>query len=172
MFKIGDKGVVIDSLEGDWIDVDFGDAENDGYAHVHTLYEYEAKIAPPVDLSNKKINVKRYADEQGITLEQAHQEIQGWLFENGCKWISGEKEVSQIDVPYLFIDTNFDITWSNDAHWFEYQSLKKELTFTTERSVKLTPVLVEPPVETIELNGKKYDKKELEKALQHIKPLV
>jgi len=160
-YRIGDKGVVVRGGESGWIDVDFGGEDN-----IITLYEYEAKLLPQVDLSNKKINVKRYADEQGISLEEAHKEIQTWLFENGCKWASGDVGIRYTHRDYL--STGMD----NDMFQLDSEiDDKQELTFTVERSVTLTPVLVEPPVETVELKGKKYDKSELEKALQHIKPL-
>lgn len=189
-YKVGDKVIIVDaggdeaSTVGDILTIvrvskiknypTFYYFKEVGYGLCqHRLEPYKELV----DLSNKKINVMCYADEQGISLEQAHKEIQTWLFENGCRWNDGAVTLDSgtKDCPYgfLYID---DLTFTKSDHnaykYYKAQTGYQEITFMAERSVKLTPTLVEPPVETIELNGKKYNKSELEKALQHIKPLA
>ena len=129
-------------------------------------------VEQPFSLSNTKINVQKYADKNGITLKQAHEEIQPWLFEQGCDWGEGDKNISctfaqWLNVGVLKIYPSTYITWSSS----DYHTAK-EITLSRKVTVELTPSFVEveePAVEYVELGGKKYIKKELEEALSKIK---
>lgn len=126
----------------------------------------------PFPLTNTKINVQKYADKNGITLKQAHEEIQPWLFEQGCDWGEGDKNISCTFAQWLNVGVlksypSTDITWSSSDYY-----TAKEITLSRKVAVELTPSFVEsekPAVEYVELGGKRYVKSELEEALSKIK---
>ena len=122
-----------------------------------------------MDLNNKKINVKAYADKNRITLEQAHKEIQGYLFEQGFKWMSGDTKVLYPQNNYLYLTCDGLARDPEDSHEGFSEDSNEELKFTREVIVKLTPVLVEE--ELVELNGVKYRKSDLEAVLAKLQPV-
>ena len=114
------------------------------------------------------IDVTKYANNYGLTLKQAHEEIQPVLFECGYNWAysSHDREVSLTSSEYLelnmdkemvitqcpsdlFTESDYDVKWA----------LKRNIEFVYEyRNITREP-------EYVEINGKSYDKSKLEKAL-------
>lgn len=114
------------------------------------------------------IDVTRYANTYGLTLKQAHEEIQPMLFECGYNWAYPpyDREVSLTYAEYLelnmdkelaitqcssetFAESDYDIEWvlkRNIEFVYEYRNIIHE-------------------TEYVEINGKRYDKSKLEKAL-------
>ena len=129
-------------------------------------------VEQPFSLSNTKINVQKYADENGITLKQAHEEIQTWLFEQGYSWdYTRNKEVHTDCGRFLYCYDCSGVTHDNSAEYFVKHE-NKEITLSRKMTVEFTPSFVEPEkpsMEYVELGGKKYIKKELEEALSKIK---
>ena len=114
------------------------------------------------------IDVAKYANNYGLTLKQAHEEIQPMLFECGYNWAypSYDRKVSLSCYGYLelnmdkemvitqcpsetFTDSDYDVEWV----------LKRNIEFVYEyRNIIHDPKYVE-------INGKRYDKSKLEQAL-------
>ena len=114
------------------------------------------------------IDVAKYANKYGLTLEQAHEEIQPMLFECGYNWayFSYDREVFFTSSEYLelnmdkemvitqcsselFTESKYDVEWvlkRNIEFVYEYRNIIHE-------------------TEYVEINGKRYDKSKLEKAL-------
>lgn len=89
--------------------------------------------------------------------------VQEILFELGYKWEPDAQKAKYTGEPYLFTGTYKDnaITWNDD-----------EETFKSSTAEEINIEWMKPqPKETVELNGKKYLKSELETALQHLKPV-
>lgn len=114
------------------------------------------------------IDVAKYANNYGLTLKQAHEEIQPMLFECGYNWASPsyDQKVSLTHAEYLelniekelaitqcssetFAESDYDVEWV----------LKRNIDFVYEyRNITHEP-------EYVKINGKSYDKSKLEKAL-------
>lgn len=114
------------------------------------------------------IDVAKYANDYGLTLDQAHEEIQPMLFECGYNWAhpSYDRKVSLTCSEYLelnmdremtitqtrsetFIESDYDVEWV----------LKRNIEFVYYyRNITHEP-------EYVKINGKSYDKSKLEKAL-------
>ena len=114
------------------------------------------------------IDVAKYANTYGLTLEQAHEEIQPMLFECGYNWEYSphDREVSLTYSEYLevnmdreavitqcpselFTESDYDVEWvlkRNIEFVYEYRNIIHEHEY-------------------VEINGKRYDKSKLEKAL-------
>ena len=114
------------------------------------------------------IDVTEYANNYGLTLDQAHGEIQPMLFESGYNWAypSYDQKVSFAYAEYLelnmdkemtitqtnsetFIESDYDVEWvlkRNIEFVYEYRNITHEHEY-------------------VEINGKSYDKSKLEKAL-------
>lgn len=122
-------------------------------------------------LANTKINVQKYADDNGLTLSAAHKEVQEWLFGQGYEWCFNKKEVSFTHGKWLEmgIDSSSGITWADDGE--EAMGDCKEITLQRTVAVTLTPSFVEEAVEYVELGGRKYVKADLEEALSKIRPV-
>lgn len=122
----------------------------------------EIPTKPPIDLHNCKINVQAYAEQYKISLEEAYSEIQQYLFDNGCLWIGDVTTHSMfgLDKKHLYTRNEKVIRYGSDAHTFD-KDTRQEVTFS--RRISLTPQLVSPVF--VEYNGKKYDKKLFEKAI-------
>jgi hypothetical protein len=126
--------------------------------------------------SSFKIDVQAYADENNISLEQAHNEIQPWLFEKGYAWSIGPRIYKENEAAFLEmgVETPCCIT-QVPIDWLSFCTVAedaREITLSRKVTVELTPSFVEsekPAVEYVELGGKKYIKKELEEALSKIK---
>ena len=114
------------------------------------------------------IDVTKYANNYGLTLYQAHKEIQPMLFESGYNWAYSphDRKVSFAYAEYLelnmdkemtitqtnsetFIESDYDVEWvlkRNIEFVYEYRNITHEHEY-------------------VEINGKSYDKSKLEKAL-------
>lgn len=135
------------------------------------LYKEEPKM---FDYSNTKINVQKYADTYGITLQQAHEEIQPLLFARGLIWGCDKKNnVSYTTSSLLFCNSWCDnlLTHTDDEYHFDKHRFP-EITFSRVQAAPvLTPSFVEAEREIVELGGKKYYKEDLAKALENIKEI-
>ena len=113
-------------------------------------------------LANTKIDAQKYADTYGLTLEEAHREIQPWLFGQGCAWCSGAGYVNctfarWIEVGVIKGYSPTHITWSSEGY-----STAKEITLLRNVSVSLSIAPTEP---SVEIDGKQYTKAQLLEAL-------
>ncbi len=114
------------------------------------------------------INVAAYAKENNITLKQAHEEIQPWLF--GQEYIFWELYKDAVMFTYAdYLEINYEhsgiITWAyEDCINDNGKEIVLERLVKTE--IKLTPTIIEE--ELVEFNGKQYSKAKLEKALKLI----
>lgn len=133
---------------------------NEQYVSASSIEQDHVPTANPF-LANTKINVQKYADTHGLTLEQGHQEIQPWLFEQGCVWGRLTKEVSYLRAHYLIINNCNSLTWTNN--FSNFLSLpEKEITLLRNVSVSLS---IAPPEPSVGLDGKQYTKAQLLEAL-------
>lgn len=158
----GDKGYVTDtfceySSTGVWVRWSEGhwwiDAEEIEPEHVPTQQP---------SLANTKIDVQKYADTYGLTLDEAHREIQPWLFAQGCNWQAFGAEINLVSKPQLYLDKNYHITQTNDEYHFYHGSSHKEITLLRNVSVSLSIAPTEP---SVEIDGKQYTKAQLLDAL-------
>lgn len=126
--------------------------------------EPESTSTTQPSLANTKIDVQKYADTYGLTLEQAHQEIQPWLFEQGFKWRPYGPEVSEVGSTYMYINSDKYLTQSpqKDSYYFHFSNDNKEITLLRNVSVSLSIAHPEP---SVEIDGKQYTKAQLLEAL-------
>lgn len=117
------------------------------------------------------INVVKYANDNGLSLEQAHEEIQLNLFNDVYNWKhpSYQNKVVLSFAEYLELnmeEPNCITQCSSES--FTESDYDFEVTF--DRSVNLVWNIdrVETTPEYVEFNGKQYDKKKLEQALKLI----
>jgi len=171
-FKVGDKVV---RVGGDYMNAKRGEhytvskIESDGSL---TLYEvngcYDDAFFQLVkeeemtqQFKNMKFDVAAIAKELGVKHEEASRIIQEALFELGYKWCYGGKVTQFVEELYLCSWEDKYITHGEvDNPNFVQHKIKQ--TFS------IVPVEQE---EFVELNGKKYNKKELEAALSMLKPV-
>jgi len=117
------------------------------------------------------INVVKYANDNGLSLEQAHEEIQLNLFNDVYNWKhpSYQNKVALTFAEYLELQMEEPhcITQCSSESFTE-SDYDFEITF--DRSVNLGWNIdrVETTPEYVEFNGKQYDKKKLEQALKLI----
>ena len=129
----------------------------------YSCWWYSESLSPDQpSLANTKIDVQKYADTYGLTLEEAHREIQPWLFEQGCTWASGGNYVNYTSARWIEVGVvrgrpPTDITWSNEGY-----SAAKEITLLRNVPVSLS---IAPPEPSVELDGKQYTKTQLLEAL-------
>lgn len=113
------------------------------------------------------IDVEKYARENEISLSDAHEEIQTWLFMEGYEWEEYGATVKFNTTRFLELnmETPYCITWWDQD--FDSDNYEEELMFT--RQVTLAPFYNKiDKTEYVEFNGKQYDKKKLEEALAMI----
>ena len=117
------------------------------------------------------INVVKYANDNGLSLEQAHEEIQLNLFNDVYNWKhpSYQNKVVLSFAEYLELnmeEPNCITQCSSES--FTESDYDFEVTF--DRSVNLVWNIdrVETTPEYVEFNGKQYDKQKLEQALKLI----
>ena len=103
------------------------------------------------------IDVAAYAQQYGISHEQASEEIQEFLLDNGFQWSSGRTDIAYTTAKYLHIYPDFEITYSNDTSC--------DITFTRKENISLVPNKV---VRIIEINGKKYNEDDVLKAISNL----
>lgn len=106
------------------------------------------------------IDVAAYAQQYGISHEQASEEIQEFLLDNGFQWSSGRTDIAYTTAKYLQISPDFELTFSNVISC-GYASI----TFTRKESISLVPNKV---VRIIEINGKKYNEEDVLKAISNL----
>ena len=104
--------------------------------------QYIEPIEQPFSIANTKINVQKYAEENGITFEAACSEVYEWAVPQGYNW----RNVSPVcTFSFLFTDTFVDkeLTYSESRRYFDDHP-NKEITLSRKVTVELTPSLVEP----------------------------
>ena len=117
------------------------------------------------------INVVKYANDNGLSLEQAHEEIQSELFKDDynweCKGYHNKVVLTFAEYLELQMEKPHCITQCSGESFTE-SDYDFEITF--DRSVNLGWNIdrVETTPEYVEFNGKQYDKKKLEQALKLI----
>lgn len=114
---------------------------------------------------NMKFDVAAIAKQLNVEHEEASRIIQEALFEQGYSWKCGEYFVIDQQQPYLYAYTN-NITYGGNSQSFKEHPNKLHTIQPT-----YTIVEAEEQQEIVELNGKKYNKQELEKALSLLKPI-
>lgn len=161
-FDERDAGIVesIDSDNAVWVVWDSDGCNN--WIDVEEI-EPEVKAEQEFSLKNVKINVQKYADDNGLTLAQAHKEVQEWLFAHNYGWEYDLKNAYSLNEKHLFTDSfkSGVITHSSEEDPFENHR-NKEITLQRTVAVTLTPSFVESPaaeaMEYVELGGKRYVK--------------
>ena len=171
----GDHGVVVSKCsDGYWVKWD-NPLQTCSDNCWHIAPEDIQRLATSVQkfsLTNTKINVQKYADDNGLTLATACKEIQEWLFAQGYDWRSNKKEVLTRVFNYIFTDSfaASELTHIDAEDNFENHR-NKEITLQRTVAVTLTPSFVEPvaeSVEYVELGGKLYVKTDVYAALSSI----
>jgi hypothetical protein len=118
------------------------------------------------------INVTKYANENALTLEQAHKEIQPFLFARGYNWACKgyHNKVILTDVEYLemHMDKDWVITRCSSDSFTESDY---DYEWEIKRKVNLSYVhrAIASAKEYVEFNSKQYEKAKLEQALKLIK---
>ena len=129
---------------------------------------YNKQVVPEVtkfDFTNTKINIKKYADENGITIKQAIKD---------CEQLTGKLLHPEVDVnrvEYMYYrptTTNLVfLAWDSvigEDHF--NKSRNREITLT--RNVTITPSFVIPDTITLP-DGRTVLKKDYDKALSELK---
>lgn len=124
--------------------------------------EYNKQGVPEVtkfDFTNTKINIKKYAEENGITLEQALKDVEVLTT---CK-----VNAPNINYVYILQETEAGAVFSRkDSEGFFNAQSFKEITLT--RNVTITPAFV--TTETVSLpDGRTVLKKDYDEALSKLK---
>ena len=129
------------------------------YPNDFKLYKGE-----PVFKKDEKyyINVQKYALYAGITLKQAHEEIQKWLHDLGIWWGAYyDSTPRNVGACFLCITGAKRLGWT-DSMSFCTDEGYIEVEFTRKQSVERIKE------DLVEFNGKKYSKDKLAKALKLI----
>lgn len=115
------------------------------------------------------INVAKYANDNGLSLEQAHKEIQSELFKDGYNWKhpSYQNKVVLTFAEYLELqmEERHRITQCS-SETFTESDYDFEITFARNVNLEWSMDRVETTPEYVEFNGKQYDKQKLEQALK------
>ena len=140
-----------------------------GSAWDFTTFPNDFKLykGEPVFKTDEKyyINVQKYALYAGITLKQAHEEIQKWLHDSGIWWgVYYDSTPRNVGAYFLCITDAKYLGWT-DSMSFCIDKGYTEVELTRKQSVELTPEIKE---DLVEFNGKKYSKDKLAKALKLI----
>lgn len=116
-----------------------------------------------ISLQNVKFDMKAIAEELGVPLEKAHNIVQTALFEKGVGWVAGYgKVVMKENTNYLYINNKNELMHSAcDNPQYKLVSIKPQYSFYVK----------EEEVETIEFNGKQYNKDDVAKALALLSPI-
>lgn len=103
-----------------------------------------------------------------VSSPEHSKEIQEALFEMGYKWRSGHTEVKYVNSDWNEnIVTSLDGTFKSDRAQPWISEGVQEYTVETTKSYKLIPVEIPKP-ETIEIDGKTYDKEAVLKRLAEL----
>ena len=169
----GDHGVVVSKChDGYWVQWDnpLQTCSDNCWHIVPENIQLLATSVQKFPLTNTKINVQKYADDNGLTLAAAHKEVQEWLFGQGYKWVGAKTTYAATTWEYIFLDShiNGDITQTPCEDAFNIHR-NKEITLQRTVAVTLTPSFVEPVpkdspevLEYVEIGGEKYEKAWLE----------
>lgn len=168
--KLGEK-YTISTVDADCSSVDWC-AGTFVYGLQDTDYIVSEPMLSPAEqvnqLDNTKIDVNAYAVEHGITLEQAHNEIQPWLFENGGLWCSCGDKVTNTHGFYLYTYPDKELTYGTELDTFQRDS-RKQIFINRNVNVELT---IKPETAKIEINGKTYLKDDVLKAISQLEQLI
>lgn len=117
-----------------------------------------------ISLQNVKFDMKAIAEELGVPLEKAHNIVQTALFEKGVGWVAGYgKVVMKENTNYLYINNKNELMHSAcDNPQYKLVSIKPQYSFYMKEEDK---------PETIEFNGKQYNKEDVAKALALLSPI-
>ena len=117
------------------------------------------------------INVTKYANEHHLSLDQAHNEIQPFLFALGYNWACKGYHNKVILTYVEYLEMHMDKDWvitqcSSDSFTESDYDYEWEL----KRKVNLSYVhrAITSAKEYVEFNGKQYEKAKLEQALKLI----
>ena len=130
------------------------------YRYDAGYFELVEQKEKEMTFKNMKFDVAAIAKQLNVEHEEASRIIQEALFEQGCQW--GYGGVAHTKEDWLFVRYGTKITWSDE----EDSDLK---SYTVKPTYAI--VEAEEQQEIVELNGKKYNKQELEKALSLLKPI-
>lgn len=116
------------------------------------------------DFTNTKINIKKYADEGGITLSEAISDYEKLVGK------SLSIRIDIIEIVYLFSNTivnDYSLGWGDESS-YDYFNSRSEKEITLTRNVTITPSFVTP--ETVSLpDGRTVLKKDYDEALSKLK---
>jgi len=112
-----------------------------------------------MNLDNTKIDVQEYATRYGVTLEQANNEIQPWLFEQGYSWTCQPHEVQYTYAAFIYVYKDKHMSYDAGAYHFDNHTNKQ---IFLERNIVLT---VRSTPDIIEIDGRKYVKEDVMKAI-------
>jgi len=173
-FKVGDKVV---RVGGNYMNVKRGEhytvykievdgslmlSEIDGW-YDDAFFQLAKEEEMPQQFKNMKFDVAAIAKELGKPHEEASRIIQEALFELGYDWTSNKRSVLYTDRDYLIAGGGVIMcSYKKPRDWIWYEQ------HTIKQTFSIVPVEQE---EFVELNGKKYNKKELEAALSMLKPV-
>lgn len=94
-----------------------------------------------------------------INSKEHSRAVQAQLFEQGYRWIAGSNRYQGWSVKWLFTTTDGFITYSNDEDVRDCHNRNNP-----EYKLQVTHSFVKSP-ETVEVNGKRYNKADYEKAI-------
>lgn len=175
-FKDGDKVV---RVGGDYMNVKRGEhytvskidmdgslklSEIDGW-YDDVFFQLAKEEQMTQQFKNMKFDVAAIAKELGKSREEVCYIVQKQLVDMGYTWsvfILPERFNANI-ANYIYSSYCGLITWSTNEKLY-----KQHKSHTIQHSFSIVPVEQE---EFVELNGKKYNKKELEAALSMLKPV-
>ena len=106
------------------------------------------------------VNVKAFANQHNITLEEAHKLIQPELFKMGYFWYSNGKSLQYEYKEIIYAERDGGLAYSDEEH---YNSEERLIYPLAEFNVTLNVNLVLPATKT--LSGE-FTKAELEKILK------
>jgi len=173
-FKAGDKVVRThisrdEVIEGEtyivrcYIDESNILLEGKNLSYSQCFFELVKEEQMTQQFKNMKFDVAAIAKELGIKHEEASRIIQEALFGLGYVWRDGSKQVLDTTEKVIVCDSAGFMHWTRWVNeCFQHESVKIKQTFS------IVPIEQE---EFVELNGKKYNKKELEAALSMLKPV-
>lgn len=91
--------------------------------------------------------------------------VQETAFKEGYRWNSGLQEIKSTDAPFLYLFTDYKvIQYGRNENMFEDSN-------AIEVKLEAQYYFKEVEKEVVELDGKRYLKEDLKKALSLIKPL-
>ena len=86
---------------------------------------------------------RKFLDNSKIYVNGKSKEIQEKLFSLGYGWLVDQKEVINTNKPFLFINGNSQITYTDDMEYFKNQRYK-EITLKELLSIEITELPYRP----------------------------